>query len=333
MDKRIYQLKNKHGLVVEFLSHGARIFSVKVPDKNDLVDILIGYDTPEEAIKGDVYFGAICGRVANRIAKGKFTLDGVEYQLVQNDGENALHGGPNGFQTRYWDVSKIDDNTYKLNLTSPEGEENYPGELKVEVIYSLNNKNEFCIDIAAKTNKSTIVNLTCHPYFNLKGAGKGDVLDHFLQINAYKITPLNETSIPTGEILKVGGTKMDFRNQRLLSDVVKKVDHQINQIGGLNHNWALTKDDMNNKPALKLTEPISGRSVELYTTQPGVQVYTAMHFDGSEKGKKGIPIEAFGGIALEAQNYPDAINHENFPSPILKPGELYCHKIVYKFGF
>jgi len=331
MDKKIYQLKNENGLVIEFLSHGARITSIKVPDREKHIDVVIGYDTADEAINGDEYFAAMCGRVANRIANGKFSLEGVEYQLAQNNGPNSLHGGPNGFQTKYWEVEEIDSNSYKLSLTSPDSDENFPGELKVEMVYSLNNNNEFNIDISAKTDKTTIVNLTSHPYFNLKGSGQGNILDHLLEINADKMTPLNENSIPTGEIRNVEETAMDFRSPKKVSDAVESDYEQIKLVGGIDHNWIINKNE--NACALKLTEPKSGRTIELFTTQPGVQVYAAMHFDGSEKGKGGFPLEKFGGIAIEAQNFPDAINHTNFPSSVLIPGEVYEQKIVYKFGF
>lgn len=333
MEKNIYRLKNNKGLIVEFLSHGARITSCKIPEGDNYVDVLIGYDNAEEALHGDVYFGAICGRVANRIANGKFTLEGKDYQLIQNNGGNALHGGPNGFQTRYWDVEKIDDCSYKLSLTSPDGDENYPGELKVEMVYSLNNDNEFIIDISATTNKTTIVNLTSHPYFNLKGAGGGDVLDHLLEINAKTMTPLNANSIPTGEFRDLEGTAMDLRRAKVVKEIVESDDEQIKLCSGIDHNWVINKNDGDSDCVLRLTEPESGRTIELYTTQPGVQVYTAMHFDGTEIGKGGFPLKAFAGIAIEAQNFPDAINHPDFPSPVLKPGEVYQQKIVYKFGF
>ncbi len=333
MHNKIYQLKNDNGLVVEFLSHGARITSVKIPDGDTFTDVLIGYDTAEAAINGDVYFGAICGRTANRIANGQFTLEETDYQLIQNNGTNSLHGGPNGFQTKFWDVEEIEPNLYKLCLISSDGDENFPGVLKVEMIYSLNNNNEFSIDILAKTDKTTIVNLTSHPYFNLKGAGNGNILNHQLEINALEMTPLNENSVPTGEIRSVNSTAMDFSKAKTIKEAVENEYEQIRLVGGIDHNWVINKVEGKYDFALRLTEPESGRSIELYTTQPGVQVYTAMHFDGSEKGKGNRPIEAFGGVAIEAQNFPDAINHTNFPSPVLKPGEEYRQKITYRFGW
>lgn len=333
MDKKVYQLKNDKGLVIEFLSHGGRITSVKIPDGENTVDVVVGYDTADEAINGDVYFGAICGRVANRIAKGKFTLEGKDYQLAQNNGGNALHGGPGGFQTKFWEIEQISDNSYKLCITSPDGDENYPGELKVEMIYSLNDDNEFTIDISASTDKTTIVNLTSHPYFNLNGAGNGTILDHLLEINATEMTPLDVNSIPTGEIRSIDGTTLDFRNARTIKGVIESDYEQIKLVGGIDHNWLINKAEKEYAYALRLTEPKSGRTIELLTTQPGVQVYTAMHFDGSEKGKGNRPFEPFGGIAIEAQNYPDAINHPNFPSPVIKPGEVYQQKITYRFGW
>lgn len=331
MDKSIYQLKNDNGLIVEFISQGGKITSAKVPSGNDYVDVVIGYDTIDEILSGDDYFSAMCGRVANRIADGKFTLEGKDYQLAINNGPNALHGGPEGFHAKFWEVEQLNKSSYKLSTTSPDGEENYPGELKVEMVYSLNNDNEFTIDISATTDKTTIVNLTSHPYFNLKGCGNGNILDHLLEINADTMTPTNENQIPTGEFRNLDGTAMDFRSAKAIKEAIESDDEQVKLCGGIDHNWVINKNE--NACALRLTEPESGRTLELYTTQPGVQVYTAIHFDGSEAGKGKKPLEQFGGIAIEAQNYPDAINHPNFPSPVLKPGETYKEQITYKFGF
>lgn len=337
MDNKIYQLKNDNGLIVEFISQGGKIVSVKVPDGDKHVDVVLGYDTVEGAINGDDYFGALCGRVANRITEGKFVLEGKTYQLERNDTPNALHGGTNGYQVQYWDVeeTKVDGCTsaYKLSLTSPDGDGNYPGELKVELIYSLNNKNEFSIDISAKTDKTTIVNLTSHPYFNLNGVGNGSVLNHLLEIDADKMTPLNKNSVPTGEFRDIEGTAMDFRKAKSIKEAVESDDEQIKMAGGIDHNWVLNKAKGEYAQVLKLSEPVSGRTLELLTTQPGVQVYTGMHFDGSEIGKNNAPFNIFDGVAIEAQNFPDAINHADFPSPILKPDEKYEEKIVYRFGF
>lgn len=333
----IYKLKNDNGLIVEFMSLGARINAIKVPYKGGYKDVVVGYDTADEAAKGDEYFGAICGRVANRIAEGKFTLEGKEYQLEQNSDTNALHGGSAGFHKKLWKVEKTVKkgcvDAYKLSIVSEDGDSNYPGELKVELIYSLNNDNEFAIDIKASCDKTTIVNLTAHPYFNLNGVGGGNVLEHLLEINAKEFTPLSEKSVPTGEIRAVEGTAMDLRKPSKIKDIVGSSYQQITQVGGIDHNWVINKQAGECEFALRLSDAKSEISLELHTSQPGVQVYAAMHFDGTEKAKGKIPLNAFDGLAIEAQNFPDAINHSNFPNSILKPNEEYNETIIYKFVF
>lgn len=333
----IYKLKNDNGLIVEFMPLGARINSIKVPYKGGYKDVVVGYDTVEEAAKGDEYFGAICGRVANRIAEGKFTLEGKEYQLEQNSDTNALHGGSAGFNKKLWKVEKTVKkgcvDAYKLSIVSEDGDSNYPGELKVELIYSLNNDNEFAIDIKASCDKTTIVNLTAHPYFNLNGVGGGNVLEHLLEINAKEFTPLSEKSVPTGEIRAVEGTAMDLRKPSKIKEIVESSYQQIRQLGGIDHNWVINKQAGECEFALRLSDAKSEISLELHTSQPGVQVYAAMHFDGTEKAKGKIPLNAFDGLAIEAQNFPDAINHSNFPNSILKPNEEYNETIIYKFVF
>ncbi len=338
MENKMYRLENNNGLKVDFMALGGRINSVLIPSDTGVYDMVVGYDSAEKAEKGDEYFGAICGRVANRIAKGKFELEGKNYQLAQNNGPNALHGGPNGFHKKIWNVEKLGNEdlcgSYKLTAVSKDGEENYPGELKVEMIYSLNDANEFEIDIKATTDKTTIVNLTAHPYFNLNGVGNGaNILDHRITVNAKEFTPLDKTSIPTGEIKKVEGTAMDLRNNVRLGDVLSSSYEQIKQFGGIDHNWIIDKEPGEMGFALKLHSPETNMSVELYTTQPGVQLYAGMHFDGTEKVSRDNILNAFDGLAIEAQNFPDAINHSNFPSPILRPGEVYHQKIMYKFNY
>jgi len=334
---QIYKLVNDNGLVIGFLAYGARITTVKMPSSQGLVDIALGYDTPEQSIKGDTYIGAICGRFANRISNGGFHLNGKFIKLAQNDRTNQLHGGPNGFNKKTWTVEPIVksefSSAYQLTMVSPDGDENYPGELTVTMIYALNNQNEFLIEFNAQSSKTTIVNLTSHPYFNLNGVGKGKIFNHVLQINANEFTPLNQMSVPTGEFRKVAGTDMDFNKPVKLGDVINSSYEQIAPLEGIDHNWVINKPANEIGFAVKITEPESGRSVEVYTTQPGIQVYTSMHFDGSEVGKGGIPITQYAAIALEAQNFPDAPNRPEFPSSVLNAGETYHQKIMYKFGF
>ncbi len=333
----LFELKNNNGVVIEFIAKGGKIKSVKLPSKNGIVDITIGYDTAHEAANGDAYIGAICGRVANRIGNGTFALNGKTYKLNQNDRTNTLHGGPDGFNNKVWNVEsyqyKQGHQAYKLSLVSPDGDENFPGELKVDIIYALNNNNEFIIDIKAVTNQTTVVNITSHPYFNLNGINGGKVFNHNLQINANSYTPLNPMGVPTGNIDNIQATDLDFNTAKRVGDVVSSNYAPIHALGGLDHNWVINKKPGELAYMAKVTEPESGRSIEVYSTQPGLQVYTAMHFDGSETGKGGIPFSKYCGIALEAQNFPDAPNKPNFPSCVLNVGDEYHEQIIYKFGF
>ncbi len=337
MDKNVYQLKNDKGLIVEFMALGGRIKSVNIPKDGDYTDIIVGYDSAQEVIDGDAYMGAICGRVANRTGNGKFTLNGQEIKLAQNDRTNHLHGGIEGFNAKEWNVKSIELNGYssafELTYLSIDGEESYPGNLLLKIIYALNNENEFLIDINATTDKTTVVNLTSHPYFNLNGVGGGKVFNHELKINADAYTPLNEMSVPTGEKRDVDGTDMDFRSSVKLGDRLNSNYVSIKDAGGIDHNWIVNKSNNKLPFACSITEPESGIGVEVYTTQPGIQIYAAMHFDGTEKGKGGMPFTQYGGLAIEAQNFPDAINKPNFPNSVLKPGDKYKEKIVYKFSF
>ncbi len=338
MENKMYKLENDYGLVVEFMSLGGRVNSIIVPSDLGIYNMVVGYDSAEKAAKGDEYFGAICGRVANRIANGRFELEGKSYQLAQNNGPNSLHGGPNGFHKKIWEVEKIEKEgtcgAYKLSTTSPDGDENFPGELKIEMIYSLNNDHEFEIDIKATTNKTTIVNLTSHPYFNLNGVGKGlDISNHKLTVNAKEFTPLDENSIPTGELRSVEGTPMDLRKGVILKDLLNSDYEQIKQVGGIDHNWVIDKAPGEMGLAMKLYSQHTAISLEMHTTQPGVQLYAGMHFDGSEIVHLSNKLNAFDGLAIEAQNFPDAINHSNFPNSVLKPDEVYHEKIMYKIKY
>jgi aldose 1-epimerase len=334
-----FSLKNNNNVEITFAAHGGRLLSVKVPSASGAVDdVFIGYDTVNEALEGDLFFGALCGRYANRVSKGQFELDGETIQLDVNNGPNHLHGGYEGFNQRVWSVQPIEKegctDAYKLSLVSPDGDQKYPGELTVNVIYSLNDQNEFRIEYEAETTKSTIINLTSHPYFNLKGAGKDDVLSHKLQLMASSYTPIDpELETCGGEMKVVAGTPMDFSSEKPSGEAVNSNFEQIKMVNGLDHNFVLDRSNNTVGLAARLTDSDSGRTLEVYTDQPGLQVYTGNHFDGSEKGKGGIPIQQYAGVALEAQIFPNSPNCENFPNAVLKPGEKYTQTCLYKFGF
>lgn len=329
----VYTLKNSNGVEVTFIANGGQITSIKVPDAaGELADVVIGYDTVEGALAGDGYFGALCGRYANRILDGKFSLDGQDYQLDINNGRNALHGGNEGFNSRVWDVEPVGSNAYKLSLVSPDGDQKYPGELKVEVVYSLSEENEFSIDYTAETSKTTIINLTSHAYFNLKGADSGTIEDHILQVNASNFTPIAaELETVTGEIAAVAGTAMDFCEPKAIGKACSSDDDQVKLVDGIDHNFVIDDYDGTVRLAAVLSDPDSGRKLKVYTDQPGIQLYTGSHFDGSETGKNGIPIVKWAGLAMETQIFPDSPNKENFPNAVLRPGEKYKHTCIYKF--
>ena len=334
---KVFTITNKNNVEVSFMANGGRIVGIKVPDaQGNLVDVVIGYQTSEEALKGDAYFGALCGRYANRVVQGKFSIEGKTYQLDCNNGDNHLHGGVEGFNTREWNVTPISTKkfaeAYKLSLVSPDGDQKYPGELKVEVIYGLTNENEFVIEYSAQTSKATIINLTSHPYFNLQGAGSGTVENHVLQINASNYTPIDEKlGTVNGEIAPVKDTPMDFTKAKKIGDACNASDDQIKLANGMDHNFVIDGRAGELKLAATLSDPVSGRKMEVYTDQPGIQIYTGGHFDSSEIGKMGAPIEKWGGVAMETQIFPDSPNHEHFPNAILHPGETYKHTCIYKF--
>lgn len=289
----VFTLKNGNNVEVTFIGRGGQVTGINVPDaKGNIADVVIGYETVDAALAGDGYFGALCGRFANRIVDGKFELDGTKYQLDINNGPNHLHGGNEGFNSRTWDVEPYADakyaQAYKLSLVSPDGDQNYPGELTVSVIYGLTEENEFVIDYTAETTKATIINLTSHAYFNLKGAGTGTVENHELELNASKYTPISaELGTVTGEIADVKGTAMDFIDTKKIGEACNSDDAQVKLVDGIDHNFVISGFDGNLRIAARLTDPESGREMEVYTDQPGVQIYTGSHFDSSETGKLG----------------------------------------------
>lgn len=334
----LYTLKNKNGLVAQITNFGAKIVSIYVPDHNgNFADIVLGYESIEEYIKGNPYFGAICGRYANRIANGKFIIDGKSYQLPKNNGPNSLHGGPEGFNNQVFDAKGVvktkNGESVEMMYVSKDGEMGYPGTLNVKITYTLSDKNELTLDFEAKTDKATHVNICGHSYFNLAGEGNGDILEHELSINADKFTPVSEVLIPTGELKEVTGTPMDFTKQKVIG---KNIDDNYDQLGygkGYDHNWVLNKKKAGELSLAAICyEPKAGRKMEVYTTQPGVQLYTANWLDGSDKGKEGKAYIMRSALCLETQNFPDSPNKPGFPSTLLRPGEVYKHTCLYKFS-
>jgi aldose 1-epimerase len=334
---QLFTLTNKNGLEAKITNFGGIVVSLKTPDrKGQLADIVLGYDDVKGYEGDTAFFGALIGRYGNRIAKGQFTLNGKTYQIPLNDGPNALHGGPNGFNKQVWtakDVSTHSTPMLQLTYLSKDGENGFPGNLSVQVTYSLTSNNELRIDYAATTDKDTILNLTNHSYFNLKGAGEGDILQHEVRLNANKFTPVDATLIPTGELKPVQGTPFDFRKSTAIGARIDADDQQLKYGWGYDHNWVLNGMGAGQLViAARVHEPTTGRVIEVLTDQPGVQFYTGNHMDGTIRGKGGKVYPKRGGLCLETQHYPDSPNHPAFPSTELKPGEKFHSTTIYKFG-
>lgn len=332
----LYTLTNANGVEAKISNYGGVVVSLKVPDKDGKMgDVVLGYDSLSGYENNTAYFGAIIGRYGNRIAGGKFTLDGETYTLATNNNTNHLHGGEKGFNRRVWNATEIkEDSTVGLKLTyvSEDMEEGYPGKLNVEVIYALRNDNSLAINYKASTNKKTIVNLTNHSYFNLTGDANNDILDHKLMLNASKFVPIDSTLIPTGELRDVEGTPFDFQEP---TDIGKNIDASNEQITyglGFDHCWVLDKSGAEMSLAATVYEPKSGRFMEVMTTEPGIQFYSGNFLDGSAKGKYGIAYEKRHGFCLETEHFPDSPNQAEFPSVELSPGETYVTSTVYKFS-
>jgi aldose 1-epimerase len=324
-----YTLTNANGLKAEIITYGGIVTSLQIPDRNGkLADIVLGCDSVDDYATKSPYFGALIGRFGNRIAKGKFTLNGVEYTLATNDGPNHLHGGKKGFDKVVWTAKAMETDegpALKLTYKSRDGEEGYPGNLSCTVVYTLTDNNELKVSYEAETDKPTVVNLTHHSYFNLAGYNSGDVLGHELQILADHFTPVDKTLIPTGEIKAVKGTPWDFTKPMTIGSRIKDVE------GGYDHNYVLNNSSGKLALAASVYEPNSGRVLEIYTTEPGLQFYSGNFLDGTLKGK-GAVYNKYAGFCLEAQHFPDSPNEPNFPSVVLKPGQKYTQLTVHKFS-
>ena len=332
----LYTLKNANGLEATITNYGGIVVSLTVPDKNGkLSDVVLGYETLNDYIGNTPYFGALIGRYGNRIAKGRFTINGVDYQLAQNNAENSLHGGRKGFDKVVWQAEKLDTPegpALKLTYTSKDGEENYPGTLRCEVIYTLTNNNELKIEYTAETDKPTFVNLTHHSYFNLKDAGASDILGHELMIKSDKFTPVDKDLIPTGELRPVAGTPFDFNKPTAIGARVESDDEQMKFGKGYDHNWVLNRQGEDLELVASLYEPTTGRFMEVLTTEPGLQFYCGNFLDGTNKGKGGTAYQHRTGLCLETQHFPDSPNHPDFPTTELQPGEKYTQTTVYRFS-
>ena len=333
----LYKLTNSHGVEVHAMNYGGIILSIRVPDrKGQFADIVLGHETMEGYIPNPPYIGAIVGRYANRIANGSFTLDGKTYTLPKNDGPNTLHGGTTRtFDKVVWDGEPLKGKTgVAFTYLSKDGEEGFPGNCKVKVTYILTDGNALIIDYEATTDKSTPINVSQHSYFNLKGEGNGDILDHEIMINADRFTPVNKNLIPTGELQPVKGTPLDFTKSTRIGARIDDNYEQLQLAHGYDHNFVLNdKPDQNGmKLAARVHEPTSGRVLEVWTTQPGVQFYTGNFLDGSVTGKQGHVYKRRYGFCLETQHFPDSPNHPNFPTTILKPGETFHQKTLFKFS-
>ena len=332
---KLFTLKNQNGMEVTVTNYGARIVSWMVPDKKgQMEDVVLGYDSINGYLNAkESYFGASVGRYGNRIAKGEFALGDIQYKLAQNNGVNSLHGGIKGFSRKIWEVVPKGTNELDFTLVSPDMDEGFPGELSVAMSYRLTNDNELIIQYEAKCDKPTVINLTNHSYFNLHGAGNGSILDHQVTLNADFFTPIDSTLIPTGEFTPVENTPFDFRNPTLIGARINSTDQQIRFGLGYDINFVLKKQaDQNMSLAASVFEPQSGRLLEVFTDQPGIQFYSGNFLNGKYPGKKGKNYGYRTGFCLETQHYPNSPNQPKFPSVVLGPDQVYAHTCIYKFS-
>jgi aldose 1-epimerase len=324
-----YTITNAHGMQVSVINYGGAVTRIITPDKDGKMgDVVTGFESLDGFTqKGVPYFGALIGRYGNRIANAKFTLDGKTYTLAPNNNGNTLHGGNKGFDKVYWDIAKSGDSSLQLTYDSKDGEEGYPGNLKVQVVYTLTADNALKIDYTANTDKATPINLTNHSYFNLSAGKDSTILNHELMLNADKFTPVNDALIPTGKIEPVKGGPMDFTSPKVIGKDIASVK------GGYDHNWVLNRTGSGLEKVAELHDPASGRDMEVWTTEPGIQFYSGNFLDGTLTNTKGgQKYVKHGALCLETQHFPDSPNQPSFPSTILKPGETYKQTTLYKFS-
>ena len=331
----LFTLKTSTGMMVKITNQGGKIVQLLVPDKdNHLGDVVLGYETVDQYVTGRASFGAIIGRYANRIAKGRFTLNGREYQLPVNNGPNHLHGGK-GTHFLVFDARQLDERTLQLTYNFKDGEEGYPGNTNLKVVYAVTDDQQLRITYEAVTDRPTVVNFTNHAFFNLAGEGRGDVLDHELTVNADRFTPIDATSIPTGELRAVKGTPMDFTRPARIGARINNSDEQLKFGTGYDHNYVLNKTAGELSFAARLSDPVSGRIMEVYTTEPGMQLYTGNFLTGkapNDVGKGGKPYPVRSAVCLETQHFPDSPNKAGFPTTVLNPGQWFTSTTVYKFS-
>ena len=332
-DVSLYTLKNKQGDVIKLTNYGAAIVEITVPDRDgNKANVTFGYDNLEGYLKGDLYFGKVVGQYANRIANGKFTLDGVEYTLALNNGPNSLHGGPTGWHSRVWTAEVLKGTDFpavKFTYSKPDMEEGFPGNVVAEVVYTWTDANEIIMDYKVTTDRRTVINITNHAYFNLHGSGVGDILDHEAVIRASAFTPVDSTLIPTGELRPVEGTPFDFRTSHVIGERISEAYDQLILGGGYDHNFVL--DNLEEVDA-EVYDPSTGRVIQVITDQPGVQLYTGNFLDGTQTGRGGKVYQYRSGFCLETQRYPDSPNQASFPSVILTPEEPFLSSTTFRFS-
>lgn len=331
---QLYTLKNVNGMEVCITNFGARIVSIMVPDKNgDMTDVVLGFDNIEDYIQIPTDFGATIGRYANRIGQGKITIDGQEIQLPQNNYGHCLHGGPTGWQNQVFKANQKDNKTIVLTVESPDGDNNFPGNVVANVTYTLRDDNAIDIKYDATTDKKTVINMTNHSYFNLNGDPSVSSMNQVLYIAADSITPVDDTFMTNGEMMAVAGTPFDFNTPKAIDTDVNNFENEQIKFGkGFDHNWVLNNQGDINQVAAKLTSPSTGITLEVYTDEPGIQLYTGNFLDGTVKGKKGIVYPQRASVCLETQHYPDSPNKAHWPSVILEPGKTYTSHCIFKFG-
>lgn len=333
----LYSLQNKNGLVCQITNYGARVVTLFVPNKDGkITDVVLGHESTDQYVKNGEYLGAIVGRYGNRIANGKFNLDGKIYSLFKNNGPNTLHGGKKGYADVVWDAraftTEKGENAVEMSYLSKDGEEGFPGNLQIKVAYVLTDANELKIDYWAQTDVVTVLNLTNHAYFNLKGAGNGDILSHNLTIYADKFTPTDSTLIPSGKIQDVENSPMDFRTPHAIGERINESTIDLQYGLGYDHNWILNKKANELALAANVFEPSTGIQMKVFTTEPAIQFYSGNFLDGKIIGKEKKQYNHRTAFCIEAQHYPDSPNHANFPSTVLKPADTYTQTTIYQFG-